>query len=117
MDGALKELSRLREEVKRKDALLSDILGKQHVLRYALRFIRQWRSDPAFNPDDEILRAENAIQEWHRQIVAALSPKSTGHAYGLPVEVLVDARQDIVHKNVDGPSRPGKSAKSTEGDG
>lgn len=62
----------LRETLETVRGRLSDVLGAQHVLKYALRFIRRWKADPNFNPDAEIEHAEKAIEEWHRKVVAVL---------------------------------------------
>lgn len=58
---------------------LYGVLGQQHVLKHTLGSIRRWRTNPNFNPDPEIERAEKAITEWHRRLVVAVHghPKDT----------------------------------------
>lgn len=50
---------------------LYDILGQGHVLKSVLGFIRRWREDANFKINPEIERAEKAVSEYHRRVVAA----------------------------------------------
>jgi hypothetical protein len=52
-----------------------DVMGQQHVLKYALDFIGKWGDDPTFTDPAqrkrEVERATLAIAEWHKKLVHA----------------------------------------------
>lgn len=67
--------ARMREALSETRNAMYEVIGQQHVLKYALDFIAKWGDDPTFTDAEqrkrEVARATDAVTEWHRLLVVA----------------------------------------------